>query len=310
MTGTRHALLSDARIRDYRELVMSLVGEIDRLGVDGPVADAIAEHLGAPAARDVLARTGQTPAQLAARAAGCLREFRPRAAATARSAADEVSILLLQQIDLAWWWGAPDFIDEVSIRTSRHLIDMERMRRDGRARFAFTLASDRLTPRARNFAVRRWFPQRRPGTPGPSTPFGRPEMVWLLNAVADDFAAVAGPAAPALWINCMTRSVPDQRRLQELGFSAHYPSAHCKGWAADIEVAWFERFGLSGALVEVLEGYRDRGVLNAINEGSIWHVCPNPARIADFTPPTARQSGPATVPSRDRELVPVSAERN
>ena len=77
----------------------------------------------------------------------------------------------------------------------------------------------------------------------------------------------------------------DQCRLQELGFSAHLPSAHCRGWAADLEVAWLERFGARGALVEVLQDYQRRGLVNAIDEGRIWHICLNPQHAAAFAPP-------------------------
>jgi hypothetical protein len=73
--------------------------------------------------------------------------------------------------------------------------------------------------------------------------------------------------------------VEHQHRLKSLGFSAMVPSAHCRGWAADIEVAWFQRFGADDTLREILLSYLDQGILNVIDEGRAWHVCMNPSKV-------------------------------
>ena len=78
----------------------------------------------------------------------------------------------------------------------------------------------------------------------------------------------------------MVRSVVHQRGYAPSGFTALLPSAHCQGWAADVELAWFERFGAREALREVLLEYADSGVLNVIDEGRAWHVCLAPHAVA------------------------------
>jgi hypothetical protein len=98
-------------------------------------------------------------------------------------------------------------------------------------------------------------------------------MVAVLNEVADRVALLAPPAAPPIWVNSIVRSVAHQRRLQQLGFTALLPSAHCCGWAADIELAWFDRFQAAAALRDVLFDYQASGVLNVIDEGRAWHLC-------------------------------------
>ena len=110
----------------------------------------------------------------------------------------------------------------------------------------------------------------------------RPEMLRVLNVLSQDFADRCPPGAPQMWVNSITRSVDQQRHLRRLGFTAHIPSAHCRGWAADIEMLWLEKFGTRDALAAVLLGRRDRGELNVIDEGRIWHISPNPACLHAF----------------------------
>ncbi|MDQ1249089.1 MAG: hypothetical protein QG597_3463 [Actinomycetota bacterium] len=285
MSEAGHTTRSLVGVSGYREIVRSIGRTLSAKSVLTPeaVLAVVSDELAGPEVHDVLSAAGTDSLALTARAVRLARDFVPRPAATATSAAHDIGILLMQQIDLAWWSDAPDFDDARSVDASADLIDMRALRREGHVRFEFTLASDRLLPRARNYAVRHWFPDLAPGTPGPSWPYARPEMVNLLNTIADDFARRVGPEVPPLWVNCLTRSVADQCRLQDLGFSAHLPSAHCRGWAADLEVDWFARFNADDVLVELLLEYQADDLINAIDEGQIWHVCPNPAALAEWT---------------------------
>jgi hypothetical protein len=110
----------------------------------------------------------------------------------------------------------------------------------------------------------------------------RPQLLRVLNSLAGQYSALGPPGSPPLWVNSVTRSLDQQKHLRRLGFTAHIPSAHCRGWAADIEMLWFERFGSREALAAVLLDRRDRGDLNVIDEGRVWHICPNPARLDSF----------------------------
>ena len=47
-------------------------------------------------------------------------------------------------------------------------------------------------------------------------------------------------------------------------------------------MTWFERFGARDALAGLLLEYRDHGLLNVIDEGQAWHVCPNPDALRYF----------------------------
>ena len=208
--------------------------------------------------------------------------FEPSAASNASSPVALVRILLLQQIDLAWWGHTRDLEDAAAIAASAELVDLRWLRANGGVRFGFGVGSDRLVQRARDYAVQRAFPWREPR--GPGLPFrrARPEVIAVLNEIADRVALLAPPKTPRIWVNSIVRSVEHQTRLRRLGFTAVLPSAHCRGWAADIEMAWFERFGATGALREVIVDYLASGVLNVIDEGRAWHLCLSPDAAVEY----------------------------
>ena len=208
--------------------------------------------------------------------------FEPTQASNVGSAAALVRILLLQTLDLAWWGSVPDFSDDASVEHAPDLVDLCDLRRAGAVDFGFGVASDGLVHRGRDFLVHRLLPDREPR--GPGLPFVRvrPAMVAMLNEIAGITAKKAPSEAPPIWVNSIVRSVEHQKKLRRLGFSALLPSVHCRGWAADIELAWFERFGAADALREVLLGQLDEGVLNVIDEGRAWHVCLAPDHAARF----------------------------
>jgi hypothetical protein len=201
--------------------------------------------------------------------------FTPNPASNAKSAAGLVRILLLQNVDLLWWDDVDDFEDDASLERA-DLLDLRRERRRGRVDFSFGIASDGIVRRGRDFLVQRLAPDREPRGPGLACTKARPAMLGLLNEVAHRVAEEAPTGTPPIRVNSIVRTVEHQHHLRTLGFSALSPSAHCRGWAADIEVDWFARFGADSALREVLLDYLDNGLLNVIDEGRAWHVCLNP----------------------------------
>jgi hypothetical protein len=209
--------------------------------------------------------------------------FTPSIASNASDAVSVMRIVLMQQIDVAWWSRSPGFADDVAVNTSLDLLDLRPMRATGQVRFGFGIGSDRLGRRARDFTVQRLWPEREPRGAGLSCQLARPELIAVLNEMADRLALAAPAGTPRLWVNSIVRSVVHQRRLRTLGFTALLPSAHCQGWAADVELAWFERFGAREMLRDVLLDYSDSGVLNVIDEGRAWHVCLAPHAVARYS---------------------------
>jgi hypothetical protein len=245
------------------------------------VGAVVAEALDQPAL-GFLSTLAGGPERLVAQSVEEFRRFAPSAASNAASGAGLVRILLLQNVDLLWWDDAPDFATDADVSASSELVDLVTERRRGRVGFSFGVASDGWGRRGRDFVVQRLFPGREPRGPGLSCTRVRPAMLGVLNEVAAASRRAAPAGTPPIRVTSVTRTVEHQERLKGLGFSALLPSAHCRGWAADIEVAWFERFGADGALRDVLLDYLDRGVLNVIDEGRAWHVCLNPDEVERY----------------------------
>ncbi len=271
---------------DYRAQLEHLIDELSVLSARRTRAD-VARHLDEwfrhPDVRRIIDATPGGSDRVLKQA---LREYSLFVPSPASNASDPISlvrIILLQQIDLAWWAASADFPDARSIAYSPQVVDLKSLRASGGVRFGFGIASDRLIKRARDYAVQRALPDREPRGPGLPFHHARPEIVAVLNELADRVASQAPPQTPRIWVNSIVRSVHHQSRLRDLGFTALLPSAHCRGWAADVEMTWFERFGASGALREVLLDYQDAGVLNVIDEGRAWHLCLAPHAVARYT---------------------------
>jgi hypothetical protein len=207
------------------------------------------------------------------------RAFSPSRASNASSASGMVRILLLQNLDLLWWDDVPDFADDHALRASTELLDLQAERAAGRVRFGFGVAPRGHSGRLRDALLQRLAPRRQPRGPGLRFTEIRPAMLGLLNEIADRAARACPQGTPPIWVTSITRTVEHQEHLRSLGFSALTPSAHCRGWAADIEVSWYSGFGAAEQLKAVLSDYFDAGSLNVIDEGRAWHVCLNPALV-------------------------------
>ncbi|GAB3347822.1 hypothetical protein GCM10027452_18440 [Micromonospora halotolerans] len=70
--------------------------------------------------------------------------------------------------------------------------------------------------------------------------------------------------------------------LRRLGCAAMVPSGHCLGWAADVELEWYGRFGARDLLAELLLARQEAGEINVVDEGQAWHLCLAPAARRRF----------------------------
>jgi hypothetical protein len=265
--------------QSYREHVDRLIGELaGSPHIDSAaVGEALDAWIRLPDAAVVVDRTPGGAARIARQAAEEFSGFSASAASNASDPLASLRIALLQQIDLAWWADVPDLADAVAVARSAELVDLTAVRARGGVRFGFGVASDRLARRVRDAAVQRLLPRREPRGPGLPFPAARPEVVAVLNDVADTVARQAPAGTPPIWVTSTVRSVEHQRRLRHLGFTALLPSVHCRGWAADVEVSWYERFGAAGLLRDVLIDFQKQGLLNVIDEGRAWHLCLSPS---------------------------------
>jgi hypothetical protein len=275
----------DGDLDAYRSAVTDLVAEIAaraRSGGARMVERVRAERiltgrLPGPEFAPVLAATPDGVAGAVKRLLFEVRNYQPSARSSAADLAAQIKISLLAQIDAMWWGAAPAYLTDADVLGSGQLVDLEVLRRGGLLRFRYRRQATTLVARAVRAVERRAWPGRTPCTAGLRFARVHPAAAAMLNQLATEFTALAPPGAPPLWITSLARSVEHQRHLRDLGYAAALPSAHCVGYAADVEMAWFRRSGADVVLQQLLLDRQRAGEINVIDEGQAWHVCISPA---------------------------------
>jgi hypothetical protein len=265
----------------YRMAVTDLVASFDRsVGSEATstrlAARILSRRLADPAISAVLAQTPQGSAGAFDRLLSEIRSYRPSSRSSAGSLGALIRVSLLAQIDAHWWGHERSYATDAEVLDTAELLDLDALREGGLLRFGYRRQASSLLERAARSMERRALPGRRPMTAGLWLARARPQAVALLNQVAGQFAELAPPGTPPLWVTSLARSVEHQRRLRALGYAALLPSSHCVGYAADVEMAWFRRFGAERALQAVLLDRQRAGDINVIDEGQAWHVCLRP----------------------------------
>ena len=270
--------LSD--VAAYREAVGDVLAELAGPGGDCPNAAAaeriLTRRLSEPEFAMILSATPAGPDAAASRVLREIRGYRRSARSSARNLAAMIRIALLAQIDVLWWGNLPAYQADADVRSASNLLDLDVLRRDGMLLFRYRRQPSTLIGRAARSAERLAVPSRSPQTAGLRFACARAELIVVLNQIAADFTTLAPPGTPQLWVTSLARSVAHQRHLRALGYAALLPSAHCVGYAADVEMTWFRQFGADRVLQEVLLERQDAGDVNVIDEGQAWHVCVRP----------------------------------
>ncbi|MEH0936438.1 hypothetical protein [Micromonospora psammae] len=267
----------------YRDAVTELLVEV------GALADAAStparqvlldQRLREPAITAVLDATPQ--GFIGARETLLLEmaRYQPNPRSSARDLTALVRIYLLSRIDVMWWRDAPTFLTDEQVHTHPDLVDLEWLRRRRLLGFRYRQQPATVFGRAAHAVRRRLLPEATPRTAGVKFTRARREIVALLNDIAGEFDRATPVGAPPLWVTSLVRSAEHQHRLRRLGYAAMVPSGHCLGWAADVEMAWLQRFGVRDTLAEILLARQAAGELNVIDEGQAWHLCPAPAARA------------------------------
>jgi len=274
-------LSSGDLLASYRSAVSELVDEADLASgpddADRRAAEKVLDAgLPTPELATVLARVPGGMDAAADRLFRHVYDYRPNPASSADGLAALIRIYLLSQIDAAWWGSTPTFDTDEDVLSSDELVDLDPLRARRLLGFRYRSQPRGLPGRARDWGVRRTWPGRRPHTSGLLFTRARPEFVVLLNQLARDFSAKAPLSTPDLWVTSLVRSVQHQHRLRALGYAAVIPSAHCAGYAMDVEMRWFRRFDADEILAAVLLARQDEGDVNVIDEGQAWHVCVSP----------------------------------
>jgi hypothetical protein len=269
--------LSDVAV--YRQAVTDVVAELTGRGRVPSVA--MAERVLDRRLREadftmVLSATPSGPDAAIQRILRDVRSYRRRSQNSADDLAAMIRITLLTQIDVLWWGHVPPYKTDADVCATPNLLDLDALRRDGKVAFNYRRQATSLLGRAVRTAERAAAPGHAPPTVGLRFACARAELIVLLNQIAADFARLAPPGTPRLWVTSVARSVAYQRQLRSLGYAALLPSAHCVGYAADVEMTWFRQFEADHALRAVLIARQRDGDVNVIDEGQAWHVCVRP----------------------------------
>jgi hypothetical protein len=266
----------------FRAAVSDLVAEIghctsaDTKSVEHILSRRLAEE---QEFATVLEETPDGRDATAARLLFEVRNYEPSPHNSTSTIASLVRISMLAQIDAVWWGRTPGYQHDQDVRDAPDLVDLDDLEQAGRLRFRYRRQAVTLAERAARSAERRALPGRSPRTAGLWMPRAQPEAVAWLNSVASEFAASAPDGTPPLWVTSVTRSIEHQLHLKSLGYIAPLPSAHCVGYAADIEMKWYRRFHAHRILRGLLLDRQRAGEVNVIDEGQAWHVCLRPDLI-------------------------------
>jgi hypothetical protein len=255
------------------------------LAKDGDVERAVSaldDGLSGPAAQRFLDRSPNARSELLTSVGLQLSEPSSRLASNPLSSAERVRILLLHQIDIAWWSCVVPYANSEAVNSASELLKLSELQEADALRFRFGVQPVGWWGRGRDYVLKRVTPRRRPRVSGMKFLVARGEIVVVLNEIADALKERAPTGTPPLWVNSIVRSVEHQRHLGDLGYFALLPSSHCSGYSADVEMTWYKTFGAADALQTILIEYRDRGVLNVIDEGQAWHLCLNPDHVPAY----------------------------
>ncbi|SCE95282.1 DUF5715 family protein [Micromonospora mirobrigensis] len=285
-TSTRPPLPAAPAMPDvaaYRGAVLDLLVELGAL-TDAPSTRArqalLDDRLRDPAIVAVLDATPQ--GYVGARETLLLEmaRYQPNGRTSAVDLTALVRIYLLSRIDVMWWRDTAPFLTDAEVDGSQELVDLEWLRRRDLIRFRYQEQPATVVGRGLRAVRRRMLPGSRPHTAGVRFRRSRREVVALLNDIGREFTATAPPATPPLWVTSLVRSAEHQHRLRRLGYAAMVPSGHCLGWAVDVEMHWFRRFGAADVLADLLLARQAAGEVNVVDEGQAWHVCLAPAARA------------------------------
>ena len=270
--------LSD--VAAYREAVADLLAELaSPRGVSPRAVTAervLAKRLSEPEFMMIFSATPSGQEAAARRVLREVRAYRHSFRSSAANLTAMIRIALLSQIDALWWGHVPAYQADSDVQAATDLLDLDVLRRDGMLLFRYRRQASTLLGRAARSAERRAVPSHAPRTAGLRFACARAPMVVVLNQIAAEFAELAPSGTPELWVTSLTRSVTHQLHLRDLGYAALLPSAHCVGYAADVEMTWFRQFGAEDALQQVLLERQRAGEINVIDEGQAWHVCVRP----------------------------------
>jgi hypothetical protein len=196
-----------------------------------------------------------------------------------------LAVLLGQVIDATWYASYPRYRSDADVLRDDRLVTFRRSKEDFHVRFDYVQYHGHPVMRIPNSVRLRYrHVLNHPGryTQGLTTTRCTRAMAALLNQIAATVTDDVRPRRPVrLMVNSVLRTVTFQHSLATWGYVAPRRSAHLAGYAADIEKRWYDRHAprVGRSLGLVVADLVERDVIHAVDGGSHWHICLDPARI-------------------------------
>ena len=277
--------LPDSALPGYRLAVDDLVQEVVRRPWASELTDIerlVAKRLQEPELSALLSHLAEGMDGAVAGLIGEIGNYGHQARRSASDLGTFIRILLLSQIDSVWWSAASPFTHEADVLGSAELVDLGALKSARVLEFQYRPQPTGLLGRARDWGQHKMLPGLSPRLAGLRFTCSRPAVVAVVNQIAHDFAAAVPRRTPRIWVTSMVRSVEHQYHLRALGYAAVLPSAHCAGYACDLESGWSRQFDPDNVLAHLLFERQEAGQLNVIDECGTWHLCVNPNALGEL----------------------------
>ena len=180
-------------------------------------------------------------------------------------------ILLQQQLDSYWYSGFKSYKTNLEIYNDDDLVNLNEMDttfmfqplKEGRRGISFFR---RVYLKLINSPLK--------NSSGLFLPYAPYPMYNFLNSFYDrlGFRVV---------VNGVIRSIEYQNNLIKKGFISCNASSHIYGYTVDLEQKWFRKYAPKKykRIQVLLDELEERGEINYIDYGHIWHVCLSPAAL-------------------------------
>ena len=199
-----------------------------------------------------------------------------------------LTILLEQSIEAYWYAGFPKYNCDHDVYKDKELYNFGRFRADVEVKFMYVQYYRHIgmrVPNALRLRYRRLVNHPGRYTQGLTTVKCKKSMLGLINQLCEDVTYDLGSSKPLkILVNSLLRTVEYQCSLAQLGYIAPRSSSHVVGYGVDLERVWYKQYHTQAytAIQHRLDHLVRQNIINAIDEGTHWHVCLNPEYIQRY----------------------------
>lgn len=188
--------------------------------------------------------------------------------------------------DFKWYHNYPVFTDEMFLAKNLKIPALNLLKSNYLILFQYSSLKNGFFSRYQNYFRRRFdILNNKPSgnTIGMRTAHIKLELLGLLNEISVFISEQYGRTIK-IQVNSLIRTIEHQEQLINIGFTFSKFSSHCNGYAVDIERKWYVMNDrtLFRIIDSCLKMYAEKGIINLIDEGIVWHICLNPDYLKTY----------------------------